>query len=211
MEVGLLQAQLVLTLTRSSGQYCDDIFRSWQSSPATAPNQNVQDCSDCILGLDQVQLNSPFGYDEDFASDFATQTSSCGKSGYTYTTPASYALNATATTTTSPSDTTSTACVATYAVVDGDTCNTVAQNNGVSTFRLLTANGISLDCSNFPYPGASLCIPPSCDTYTVALNDTCDSIVTGQAGMSSPQLLAWNPDINNMCSNLIVGNLICVR
>jgi len=207
----------VLTLRRATNQFCDDIFRSWQADPYSAPNDTVQDCSDCILGLDQIQLNSPFGYDADFAELFSSQTASCGKTGYAFTTPAPYALTGSSTmapSTTSASIPASTAsCVATYTVQDGDTCNTVAQNNSVSTFDLLFTNGLSLDCNTFPDSGASLCIPAQCDTYTVSINDTCNSIIATQGGITSAQFLAWNPSVNSLCGNILdfVGDTICLR
>jgi hypothetical protein len=58
-----------------------------------------------MLGVVQTQLNSPFGYDDDFTQDFLLVTASCDASGYAFTSPAPYALNSLATTPLSPTTT----------------------------------------------------------------------------------------------------------
>ena len=182
----------------ATNDYCDNVFASWRADPGFAPNQTSQDCSDCNLGVQQIQLNSPFGYDTDFASDFASLTSSCSKVGYSVTSPAAYGTTATGTTgvsgtitpTSSPQSTS--ACASTYAVQQGDLCNDIAKSNGISTFSLLHANGLGTTCDNFPTNGTTLCIPKSkCTTHQVAYNDTCDSIIGSYDDLSSTKLLTW--------------------
>jgi hypothetical protein len=63
---------------RSSGKFCDRIAVGLGDSTWTSQ----QSCSDCMLGMQQFQLNSPFGYDEDYASDFQSLTSRCNATGY---------------------------------------------------------------------------------------------------------------------------------
>lgn len=54
------------------------------------------ECLECILSSWKAQLQSPFGYDEDYADDFAAQISRCTATGYDFTPPTPYALNTTA-------------------------------------------------------------------------------------------------------------------
>jgi LysM domain len=75
----------------------------------------------------------------------------------------------------SSSSPTSTACVGkTYAIKSGDTCNSVAASQGISTVNLLSANNLQAFCVNFPTSG-SLCIPTAytCTTYVIKTGDTC--------------------------------------
>ncbi|KAI1937537.1 hypothetical protein LOZ66_003816 [Ophidiomyces ophidiicola] len=52
-----------------------------------------------LCGLEQLQfeLGSPFGYSEELARQFASMTSKCSVTGYSYTTPTPAALNGSAT------------------------------------------------------------------------------------------------------------------
>lgn len=75
-------------------------------------------------------------------------------------------------------------------------------------------NGLTADCSKFPKVGTSLCIPATCDIYTLQANETCYNISQAHnASFTVTQLISWNPDINRDCSNLeaIVGTHLCVR
>lgn len=77
----------------------------------------------------------------------------------------------------------------------------------------MQANNIAGYCSEMPEAGSSLCIPQGCDLYTVTANDTCYSIVDSYSSkFSQSQLISWNPNINDKCSNLnmIEGYQICV-
>ncbi|KAJ7277399.1 hypothetical protein C8J57DRAFT_992245, partial [Mycena rebaudengoi] len=47
-------------------------------------------------------------------------------------------------------------------------------------------------------------------TYTVVSGDTCSAIET-HTGVSDAQLHALNPAINSGCSNLSVGQILCVN
>lgn len=198
-------------LDRTNGGFCDTQFSAWLNESTLTSAQN---CSDCLLGVEAFELGSPFGYDAVLASNFASMTSSCGASGYTFTTPTAYGLNGTSTNTIPATSTASatTACSASYTLVDGDDCNTVAKANNVSTFSLLDANNLNIYCANFPATGTSLCLPPECDVYTVQPGDTCLSVVTAAGGITQTQLLAWNPNLGSLCYNLysFVGFEICI-
>ncbi|KAJ4380904.1 hypothetical protein N0V86_004267 [Didymella sp. IMI 355093] len=66
-------------------------------------------------------------------------------------------------------------------------------------------------CNEFPISD-SLCITNTCKTVTVVFNTTCDAI-SKTAGITEPQLLAWNPAINPVCSDLDMmnGTTLCIE
>jgi LysM repeat protein len=178
---------------------------------------SAQSCSDCTLGMLQAELNSPLGYDEDLANDFASATSRCSKTGYPFTSPTPYALNASATTSTSTgietSATATATCSDTYTVAAGDTCVSIAIAHNVSTFYLAYDNNLDIYCSGLSF-GSTLCLPEICDVYTVQPNDTCISIIRAvPEDITVTQLQTWNPNINLLCGNMdnFKGTIICVR
>ncbi|KAJ5745060.1 hypothetical protein N7520_010242 [Penicillium odoratum] len=74
-------------------------------------------------------------------------------------------------------------------------------------------NDIAADCSNFPDVGTSLCLPATCDVYTLQANQSCyDITLAYNYTFTVTQLNSWNPDINRDCSNLevMVGTHLCV-
>ncbi|KAK4032564.1 hypothetical protein C8A01DRAFT_20367 [Parachaetomium inaequale] len=207
---------------RTAQEYCDVLFAQWLNQPSLSAAQGRdRDCSDCMLGVVQLQLNSPFGYDADFASEFVSLTSSCSKTGYAFTSPPPYTVSATgmaiATGTSSsspsasPTDVLEPGCVSLYTIQAGDTCNSIALAQNVSTFAVYGSHGIT-DCSNLP-AGSKLCLLGQCLLHQVHETDTCDSIIAGASITVSPSMfVAWNPNIDAVCSNLhrLVGMYICL-
>ena len=175
----------------ATGQYCDPIISSWRNELGFT---TAQSCSECWLGTQAFQLGSPLGYDDGLASNFASLTSSCNATGYTFTSPTPYALNGTATilstVAASATPTTSSICTSSYTIEDGDTCNTVAKANNVSTFALTYANDLDIYCTRFAAVGSTLCIPQQCKTYTLQGLDTCDSILANHTGVTRSKLLS---------------------
>ncbi|KAF7921202.1 uncharacterized protein EAE98_008628 [Botrytis deweyae] len=191
----------------ASAQFCSSVFDSWTTPTA---EKAEQDCSDCALGIQQLELGSPYGYLSDAAVDFASTTSSCGKTGYPYTSPTAIALNSSST---SSVTATPTPCATPYTIKNGEDCNSIARTQKVSTFWLLYENNLQAYCANFPAPGKSVCIPKQCDVYTVGKNDTCRSIISTVPGdITLTQLSSWNPNINIACGNLgqLYGTEICI-
>lgn len=183
------------------------VLSSWLNQSQLTSAQN---CSDCMLGVVQTQLNSPFGFHEDFAQEFASTTSSCGATDYPYTSPAPYAANTSATEPASPTNTAT--CSNPYTVQSGDTCDSIALAMKVPTNAVISAGGLSAGCSNLT-PGASLCLPRACNLYRVQYDDTCNTILEANDGLSGIDLLGWNPNINALCGNIdaLAKTLICVR
>ncbi|KAF8876135.1 hypothetical protein BD779DRAFT_1650928 [Infundibulicybe gibba] len=116
-------------------------------------------------------------------------------------------------------------CQPTYVVNAGDTCSSIAKKVG-TTFDALRANNPNIDakCSNI-YPKEVLCVAkggkkaqdqmeaqvlPECTKgYTVKSGDFCDGISATQ-GVSTYQLAHANPQINKGCTNLFVGEKLCL-
>jgi hypothetical protein len=168
---------------------------------------SAQNCSHCQIGIRQLQLSSPFGYSEEGASKFSSLTASCTAAGYTYATPAPYALNATETE--SP---TREPCAHPYTVQEKDSCVSISVATNVSTYGIITANGFDISCNLLPTAGSVICLPETCDTYQLDMYERCESIAA-EAGITQQQLLAWNPMINDFCSDLYgwYGWNLCVR
>ena len=210
------RSETVLRCNHSTtGQYCDPQLIEWQ----TQGYLNIkQSCSDCWLGVHQLQLSNPLGYDPDLASNFASLTSACNATKYSYTTPTAYALNASATTIPATAFATATpppTCPGkSFAVQHTDTCTSVSQRLNVSTFSLLYENHLDLYCRNFHVSvGRELCSPATCETYTWQATDTCASVAAAYPPTTVPQFLAWNPNFNSRCHNgaSFIGYQVCVR
>ncbi|CAG8067040.1 unnamed protein product [Penicillium salamii] len=197
-----------------SGDYCDPQLLSWSNGSWPANGS----CSDCWLGALEAQLNSPLGYDEVMGDNFVSLTSSCSATGYSFTSPTPYALNATATATevsssAIASSTATPSCASYYQLKETDDCNSVAKSLGVSTYFLLQANNLDLYCQNFAAKvNQTLCIPLQCNTYTWQADDTCDSVVGGLENVTLPQFFSWNPNINSLCLNspFFIGYEVCL-
>ncbi|PYI36203.1 hypothetical protein BP00DRAFT_386649 [Aspergillus indologenus CBS 114.80] len=202
----------------TTGEYCDTLIQSWANITKQSSNQS---CSDCMLSMQQVMLESVIGYDDELAESFASTTSSCGNTNYPFTSPTPYALNATkstqtpsTTSTTAPTENTSSTgtCTDTYTVLEGDTCLSISAAYNVSSFYLAYNNNLDIYCSDLTV-GKTLCLPGACDIYTVQINDTCLDIVEAVSDdITVTQLQSWNPNINLLCGNLgnLNGTYICV-
>ncbi|KAF5386399.1 hypothetical protein D9757_006667 [Collybiopsis confluens] len=107
-----------------------------------------------------------------------------------------------------------TSCQATYTVVSGDNCVAIAAKFNVTFDALVAANSppVNAQCSNL-FVGQKLCIPPapvSCvSQYPVKAGDVCISIAN-QFGITTAQLEAANSDIDPLCDNLQIGEILCI-
>ncbi|KAH7925017.1 hypothetical protein BV22DRAFT_1129366 [Leucogyrophana mollusca] len=134
------------------------------------------------------------------------------------------------------SGTITTDCTAYYTVVSGDTCDLVEAKNGITAAQFLAWNPeINADCTNLEL-GEAYCVAASAATttttssvsaatpsnvapgtvtasctayHTVVSGDTC-YLIEGEYGITDAQFLAWNPEINSGCTNLIIGEAYCV-
>lgn len=101
-----------------------------------------------------------------------------------------------------------------YTVQDGDICDSISAANNVSTYQLATINYGYVDeaCSNLQ-PGAKICLGyenEDCSTtYTVVADDSCD-LVTEKTGVNSTLIHQNNPQLADDCSNLYIGEVLCI-
>lgn len=200
----------------SSGAFCAPSFDQWVNGNATDKS-----CTDCVLGTYQIELQSPLGWDESLASRFASLTSSCQATNYPVTSPTPNYITTVTTASTTSSAAAAKSCASTYTVQSADDCHSISTSQQVSTAALIYLNNLEADCTNFPTEaGTKLCMPHTCEIYTIQQNDTCWSITdgfttpeTGQAFTIS-QLISWNIDISPGCDNLnlglLAGHQICV-
>ncbi|KAL9608378.1 MAG: hypothetical protein Q9167_006792 [Letrouitia subvulpina] len=196
-------------LTRRS-DYVSDITFPTQDSELTALPK-AQLCSPCIIALIKHLQSTPYSnYDAKLATQWQSIQTTCGLS--LPTDPQPPALNGSVAVpgyvqngTTKPS-----VCQSgkTYDVVSGDTLEKIATAKGVSSGTLRTINGILPDGSNL-YAGGTLCLPQTCRTYVVQPNDDCAALASSN-GISYSQFRAYNPSINQDCTNLLSGTRICV-
>ncbi|KAJ6542364.1 glycoside hydrolase superfamily [Mycena vulgaris] len=108
-------------------------------------------------------------------------------------------------------------CTKTYTVVSGDTCATIESRTGVSDSQLHALNpSVNAGCTNLQL-GQVLCLSGGggsgggcAQTYTVVSGDTCAAIES-RNGVSDSQLHALNPSINGGCTNLQLGQILCLR
>ncbi|KAL7622002.1 hypothetical protein AAE478_007503 [Parahypoxylon ruwenzoriense] len=187
----------------STGEFCEPYILDWSDQTFLSRNQS---CSECWLGGQALQLNSPLGYDEVLASNFDALTSSCDATGrYTISVPP------TSTGDDQPSSTTSgiptPTCVSSYMLQQSDyDCNAVARSLSVSTYGLLVASNMDLYCQNFPTAaeaGKTLCVPEKCKTYTWQPEDSCASVLLSYSDVNMAQFLGWNPNFNALCGNAL--------
>lgn len=104
-------------------------------------------------------------------------------------------------------------CVRQYTIQAGDICDSISAANNVSTYQLATINpSINPSCSNLT-PGSTICLgyqgEDCTTTYVVKSGDTCDE-VSSVAGINSTILWANNPQIDSQCSNIYIGEVLCV-
>jgi LysM repeat protein len=105
-------------------------------------------------------------------------------------------------------------CSRKYVVKEGDICDSISAANNVSTYQLAAANQGTIDptCDNL-VPGETICLAKDSEdcsnTYIVCLGDTCDSI-EAKFGINSTVLYGSNPQINQGCTNIYVGEVLCI-
>lgn len=90
-----------------------------------------------------------------------------------------------------------------YTTQIGDTCDSIAIANSVSSASIFSANtGLQKNCTAL-IPGQDLCIPLKCQTYQLQPSDDCYSASIG-AGVANIAL--YNTWITSQCDNLHIAN-----
>jgi len=106
-----------------------------------------------------------------------------------------------------------TSCTRTYTVRDHDICDSISAANNVSTYQLAVVNPvINSDCTNL-FQGQTLCLGTSggdcTTTYVVKPNDDC-YVVSSAFNINTTVLSDNNPQLNADCSNMYIGEVLCV-
>ncbi|KAL1745893.1 hypothetical protein HDZ31DRAFT_35374 [Schizophyllum fasciatum] len=105
-------------------------------------------------------------------------------------------------------------CVRWATVEDGQTCDSLSAKHGVSTYQLAIINAgvINEDCTNL-IAGQEYCIGYDAEdcsnVWVVEAQQSCADI-TGATGLNQTLLQENNPQISDDCSNLYVGEVLCV-
>jgi hypothetical protein len=98
----------------------------------------------------------------------------------------------------------------------GDTTNSIAKSNSVSTDWLLTFNNQLPASINETLEGSvTICMDnvPKCILREVTSTDTCSSLIKlSGTGVNDVMFSSWNPTIGNACRNLyaMAGKYICI-
>ncbi|KAJ6518856.1 hypothetical protein C8R45DRAFT_809437 [Mycena sanguinolenta] len=213
-----------LTCVMTGSQFCLNQVQNSTSTTETdiSALPKAQLCTDCFLKPLNIQMTSPFGWDASFVTEWKAIQSTCGVT-FNNTMPNGLLLdpnvaaqsnattyNVTATPTLPPASTSN--CVfGTYTVKAGDTCQSIAFANSLSIDQFIATNGLDISCTKLPAAGQPICLSGHCTLYNVQSGDTCVSIYEKE-NVTWSELLAWNPQIDNYCSNIAtqVGKGICV-
>ncbi|KAK3491815.1 hypothetical protein B0T13DRAFT_490449 [Neurospora crassa] len=203
-------------LKDSDGGYCNAKIEMFPEVENIEDMPQAQLCSFCLGAKLRLMQSSPYSaYDELHAERLEYINKRCGAGTGGSTSPLPPAIQ--------PNGTTSDTCVSgnKYTVKNGDTCNSVAQTNSVSSSTLYYINPELLSCSA-PDVDLELCLPDRCETtYMVKEADDCVTIAIraeGSAASSWQDLVAWNAGLDDRCSNIwspsssprYWGNVICI-
>jgi LysM repeat protein len=107
-----------------------------------------------------------------------------------------------------------TSCTRSYTVVAGDYCDAISAAHNVSTYQLAALNfpAVNAECTNLQV-GQQLCLGiqgEDCQsTYVVQSGDSCEQVMN-IFSVNATILSLNNPQINSDCTNIYVGEVLCV-
>ncbi|KAJ7140505.1 hypothetical protein C8R43DRAFT_588687 [Mycena crocata] len=206
----------------TTGQFCEPLLASFNSSGGLLSLPNSQLCTYCTLKTLNATLSNPVMYSYPVAQLLSSAITQCGSqfASYNVTAPGAgpvstppFGVNAT-------TDPAADCAVAgrNISIASDTTCSAIAQTNSVTVYSVLSSNPFlvgSSDCS--VKAGTKLCLFQACKTYQVAVNDTCDSIADRSASIAgtkitTTQLQSFNPDLGTYCQllPLKIGQNICL-
>ncbi|KAK9646497.1 hypothetical protein HCH54_005237 [Aspergillus fumigatus] len=199
----------------ASGNYCTNVIGEIQAALGTADTaltsiSKDQLCSTCMINLIvQMQQTAYSNYNEQLVGQWVQIQDTCG-TGPLPTNVQPPATNMTTFPWVDYSTPSNASCLSSnfYTVQSGENIQAIAKAQGVPTGPLRTLNGIFLDGTNL-LQGQNLCLPRQCPVYLVQPGDTCNTIAEAYS-LSIADLISYNPSLNRACSNLIVGDNICV-
>ncbi|KAG6836289.1 hypothetical protein H0H93_009429 [Arthromyces matolae] len=205
--------------------YCGPLLQSYNASAGLSSLPTNQLCSYCVLETLNVTLSNPTTYSVAIAGILSSSIAKCGSKFNAYNVSSAPAGNQVVLDPgVSGFGTNSTAAPAADCSIVGrnvttgvaTTCAALAQKYSVSEFSVLASNPSLASCDSIS-AGKILCLPQACTTYTIATNDTCDSVAAlaqSKAGttVTTTQLQSFNPDLGTYCQlmALRVGKQICL-
>jgi len=105
-------------------------------------------------------------------------------------------------------------CSRSYTVKAGDTCDLISAAQNTSTYQLAVVNSgtVNQECTNLAI-GQTLCLGNANEdcqtTHVVQDGDICNDIMTTY-GINATMLYTNNPNINEGCTNIYPGEVLCV-
>ncbi|KAH1913088.1 hypothetical protein KXW47_005990, partial [Aspergillus fumigatus] len=165
-------------------------------------------CSYCYVERLQMMQRTPYSvYDEYYQTVLKTVHERCGLTGPTDIPPSPITL---------PEQEEPICLSGTkLTTVEGDTCDSIAQTNSLSSAALYMGNQDQIyNCSKIE-ANLNLCLPLPCgQTYVLQPDDTCTSIESATS-LQVGDLRAFNPWISFACDNLhiaskIYGKTLCL-
>ncbi|KAG6847464.1 hypothetical protein H0H93_007975 [Arthromyces matolae] len=208
----------------SSLAYCGPLLQSYNASAGLLALPTSELCTYCVLETLNVTLSNPTTYSVAIAGLLSSAITACGSQFKTYGVSTAPGDQVVLDPGVSGFGTNSTAAPAADCSIVGrnvttgvaTTCTALAQQYSISEYSVLASNPSLASCDSIS-AGTILCLPQACTTYTIATNDTCDSVAAlaqSKAGttVTTTQLQSFNPDLGTYCQlmALRVGKQICL-
>lgn len=187
------------------GKFCIPIFED-----RVKYESKREQCSECTIGRLRTQINSPIGFDASTRDSYEALVKDCKLDPAVDIVPAPKVSNETVIT---PEERFKGIPGYFADIQNGEGCEDFSIRTNISTTELLRVNRLYAGCMNWPGAGQKLFVPEDsvCNAYVVEDDDQCLGI-TRKFGIRLPEFLSWNPDINSMCTNLMVHKqkTVCV-
>ncbi|VUC21228.1 unnamed protein product [Clonostachys rosea] len=193
-----------------SGDYCNHIIDAWgeYKNIEDVPEQEL--CSFCYgAKLRQMQKSEHSAYDQEYASMLEFVNKKC------------HVASRIAPGQKFPQSNSSwpRTCFSgkTITTKEGDTCDSIALANSISSSTLYYINPHLLDCRSIE-SGLELCLPQTCTTYTVQEHEADNCVEISMAGHRGGWLefIDWNLMLDSRCTNLwsnkdpFWGHVVCI-
>ncbi|KAJ7488143.1 hypothetical protein FB451DRAFT_1226557 [Mycena latifolia] len=203
----------------TTNEFCNEVLSSFGPTPAQGilgyPTNEL--CTPCMLGTMNATLSNPLTFYPDFYATLQSALKTCGSafSQYNVTIPPTSTSIFSPGPSTVPigaNDTVSSTCALTGRNVTStgtSTCADIASQFSVGWYDILASNPTiqAVNCTDGIGAGTKLCLPQACTTYTPAVNQTCEQIVTAANGILASsnqtitvtQLISFNPSLDTGC------------
>ncbi|KAI3538503.1 hypothetical protein CSPX01_09431 [Colletotrichum filicis] len=197
-----------------SGKYCGEIIDGFTTVSTIEEMPKNELCSFCWVEHYAIPQRSRYSkYDSFIQSQYEYTVTECGTAGVNTTIPETPLII----------EDPATYCQTDkwYTTAEGDTCDTIAQSNSVSSATLYFENPDTIfDCFNIE-AGSKLCIPPPCTlTWVIQPDDTCASIEYNLTMTAVTPVLGntqkYNRWVDKNCENLHIasaatfGHVLCM-